>query len=30
MLLWLTIIDEWLGCEEVVLVVLVLSDYLVH
>ena len=30
MMLWLTIIDEWLECEGVVLVVVVLLDYLVH
>ena len=30
MMLWLTIIDEWLGCECVVLVVVVLLDCLVH
>ena len=29
-MLWLTIIDEWLGCEVVVLVAVVLLGYLVH
>ena len=30
MMLCLTIIDEWLGCEGVVFVVVVLLGYLVH
>ena len=30
MIIWLMIIDEWLGYEGVVLVVLVLLDYLDH
>ena len=29
-MLWLTIIDEWLGCDGLVFVIVVLLGYLIH